>query len=223
MSTVALAALLVVTSDPAQAPVPASYAVVKPPSDAVLPDLGAAPTVNLSAIRLLQCGKTSGTGFMIGDNIIATAYHIVDEDPCVDYKTGKKLFTYHVDKDHDFALAKVELSGFPYISYDCSRFVTGKRYGSYGYSSYMQNYTLFRQADMYAFEDYSGDSFIMRGKAYPKFRHLYGPMVFGHSGGPVIDYTTGKAIGMNNAGNTLFGMFMTGHAWSTELADTVLC
>lgn len=221
MSTIALAALIAMTPTPAQAPAP--LAADRPSINAVLPDLGARPTVNLSAIRLLVCGKSSGTGFMIGDNIIATAYHIVDEDPCIDHKTGKKLFTYHIDKDHDFALAKVELSGFPYLSYDCTRYVTGQRYGSYGYSSYMQDYTIFRQSDMYAYEDYSGEGFIMKGKAYPKFRHLFGPMVFGHSGGPVINYTTGKAIGMNNAGNTLFGMFMTGHAWSTELADTILC
>lgn len=224
MSTVALAALLAVTPTPAQAPFPISYAVEKPSDKSVLPDFGAAPTVNLSAIRLLTCGKSGGTGFLIGDNILATAYHVVDEGPCIDHKTGKKLFVYYIDKDYDFALAKIDLAGFPTISYDCSRFVTGKRYGSYGYSSYMQDYTLFRQSDMYAFEDYSGSDFKMKGKSFPKMRHLYGPMVFGHSGGPIIDYTTGRALGINNAGYTVFfGMFMTGHAWSTELADTILC
>lgn len=197
-------------------------ALLLSPPPSILPDYGATPTVNLSAIRFITCGKTSGTGFLIGDNIIATAAHVVDGDPCIDDKTKKPLTVYYVEQDTDFALAKVELKGIPYLKYDCTRYVTGQGYESYGYSSYMQEYTIFRQSRMTAMNDYSGPLFWVAGKQYSKMRHLFGPMVWGHSGGPVVNSSNGNVMGINNAGNHFFGL-ATGHSWSTELADTKLC
>lgn len=190
-----------------------------------LPDLGAKPTVNLSAIREISCGDSRATGFMIADNTLATAYHVTDENKCVDRKTGEPLRVYHEEREHDFVLAQIDLKLPVYIDYDCSRYVTGVRYGSYGYSSYPQTETLFRQSDMQAYPEYSGPGFMVKSIGeLPNLRRMYGPMVFGHSGGPVINYTTGKAHGMNNVGlTTFFGMYITGHAFSTELADTILC
>lgn len=192
---------------------------------AALPDLGAKPTINLSAIREIHCGNSRATGFMIADNTLATAYHVTDNGGCVDAKTREPLRVYVSEREHDFVLAQVDLKLPVYIDYDCSRYVTGVRYGSYGYSSYLQTETLFRQSDMQAYPEYSGPGFIVKSIGeLPNLRRMYGPMVFGHSGGPVINYTTGKAHGMNNVGlTTFFGMYMTGHAFSTELADTILC
>lgn len=76
---------------------------------------------------------------------------------------------------------------------------------------------------MYAYADYSGPDYIVSGKHFPQMRHLFGPMVFGHSGGPIADTVTGNVIGMNNSGSISFGGLITGHSFSTELADTVLC
>lgn len=193
----------------------------------VLPDYGATPTINLSAIRLIRCGGGAGTGFLIADNTLVTALHVVENRACVDHRSGKPLYVYHVDRDHDLVLAKVELKDFPYIRYDCERFITGNNYSSYGYSGYLQNYNIFRQSNLKAYSDYSGPGFKVNTKQglrdFPKMRHLFGPMVYGHSGGPVIDPVTGMAKGINNAGLTTFLGLMTGHAYSTELADTILC
>lgn len=188
-----------------------------------LPDFGATPTVDLSAIRLISCDKWTGTGFLIADNIMATAAHVAKGTHCEDQKTHKPAVTYYSDDKTDFALMSVGLKGIPYIKYNCSRFKTGQHYASYGYSSYLQNYMIFRQSDIVAMSDYTDENFNVEGVVHPHMRHVFGASVPGHSGGPVIDSITGYAIGMNNAGYmNIFGL-ANGENYSTELADTILC
>jgi len=189
----------------------------------ILPDFGAKPTVDLSAIRNIECaGGVYGTGFLIADNIMATALHIASLKGCYDKGTQTPLVTYHTEPKQDFALMHTSISGIPVLHYDCSRYVTGHNYSSYGYSEYLQYYRIFRQSNMVAYADYTGPGFKVSGHELPHMRHLYGPMVYGHSGGPILDTVTGNVVGMNNSGDTMFGL-ITGHAYSTELADTVLC
>jgi hypothetical protein len=190
----------------------------------VLPDFGKDPTVNLTAIRWLSCVNTEGraymgTGFFVAKDTLATALH-VGRGKCVDTATGKPALLYYQENGRDFALMKLEVNVGPYIKYSCKRFESGKDYNSYGYSSYLQSRVIFRQSKLQAQADYQ--RFDIEGKTYLPMRHLYGPMVFGHSGGPVVD-ADGYALGMNNVGGTWFGMLNTGHAYSTELADTTLC
>lgn len=216
MSLMALALAALILSSPASAP------ISKP-----LPDFGKDPTVNLSAIRQLNCTKLDGrkymgTGFMIAKNTLATALH-VGIGLCRDNATNEPLTLYHQEPQRDFALMRLSLDVGPYIKYSCRRFETGKYYNSYGYSSYMQSRVIFRQSRLQALKGYK--DFTIQGKYYKPMRHLYGPMVFGHSGGPIIS-ATGYAHGMNNVGDTVqtfFGLFNTGDAFSTELADTILC
>lgn len=188
----------------------------------ILPDFGASPTVDLSAIRSLVCDKGMGTGFLIADDTIATALHVSAAGHCKDGATGKPTVTYYKDPVHDFALMKVDLKGIPYLKYDCSRYVTGKHYASYGYSPYLQNYDIFRQSDMIAYADYSGPDYVVGGTHFDHMRHLFGASVPGHSGGPVIDTVTGNVVGVNNSGLVIAGL-ATGQSYSTELADTTLC
>lgn len=198
----------------------ASLLLSGPAERQILPDLGKDPTVNLSAIRWIDCGKYMGTGFMVAKDTLATALHIAD-GKCVDLATKSPATVYHRDEARDFALMRLKIDVGPYIKYSCNRFKTGNTYSSYGWSSYLQDRTIFRQSKMKALFDYQ--KFSIKGKSYNYMRHLYGPMVYGHSGGPIID-DDGYARGMNNVGDTiLFGLFVTGHSYSTELADTILC
>lgn len=213
MSILALAVAAMVVASPANAPMPPR-----------LHDWGAKPTINLSAIRNIDCGRSYATGFMIADNTIATAYHVVNNKQCRDAETGEPLRVYHMEREHDFALARVEIKNMPYLTYDCSRYKTGKAYASYGYSSYLQPRRIFRQSHMIAYAGYSGPGFNVKPIGeLPRLRALFGPMVFGHSGGPVADTENGNILGMNNVGLTNGFGLMTGHTYSTELADTILC
>lgn len=201
-----------------------------PATPPALPDWGKDPTVNLSAIRYISCDSKdplkrgwTGSGAMVADGILMTAKHVADGKNCKDIKTGKRASMYVVEDDTDFALMHLDIKGVPMIKYSCDRFVSGMTYQSYGYSGYLQNAPIFRQSNLKAYPGYSGPDFEIRGLGrLPHMRRMYGPMVFGMSGGPVIDTMTGVARGINNAGYTVFGL-MTGHSYSTELADTILC
>jgi hypothetical protein len=174
------------------------------------------PTLNLSAVRPLICDEGTGSGFMIGDNILATANHVAVLHNCRDVVTGTKFTTYKTDAAHDFALMTGEFPKIPYVKYSCDGYKNKRDYSAYGHSAHGQPYYIFRQEIVRATKHFTPADMIVDDMPMPGMRVLYGFPVPGMSGGPVTDQY-GTAFGIVNAGDG------KGNFFSYELKDTILC
>ena len=179
-------------------------------------------TMDISAVRYIDCkdsieGEYTGSGFLIGDHILATAYHIASGAKCTDVLTGTPLKTYATDPKHDFALMTGPglPTDIPYVKYSCSRFIPGQPYISYGISDYMTMKPIVRDNTIYATENMTSNDYEIEGTPSPGMRVFKGFIAPGMSGGPVTDLE-GKAHGVNNAGNRNSTIIY-------ELTDTILC
>ena len=197
---------------------------------AVTPHSSAAfePTVNISAVREIECDSWYGSGFQIADNVIATALHVASGDNCRDVATGKHLLLYKSDPKHDFSLMTGDLpKDKPYIKYSCQPYTTDADYMAIGISGYgwgyEHKYRFIREYTLTARKDYTDNKFFLAGSATPSpgMRVLTGKAAPGISGSPILD-VNGYAHGILNAGGNLFGIPMS-PSYSYELADTILC
>jgi hypothetical protein len=184
------------------------------------------PTVNISAVREIECDNHYGSGFLIAKNTIATALHVASGSNCRDVATGKRLVTYKRDEVHDFALVTGELpTEFPYIKYSCARFNPNQVYLAYGISAsgygYYHPQRIIRQYTLTATNEITDKDFTYDKTPHPGMRRLTGRAAPGTSGGPIVDLD-GYAHGLVNAGHNLFGIPM-GPSYSFEFADTILC
>ena len=175
------------------------------------------PTVDISAVRYLDCGNWVGSGFMIADGVLVTAYHVAKGDQCTDTETGGKLMVYKTDPKHDLALLTGPTlpTDIPYIKVSCSRFVTGQPYLSYGTTFYDQPRPISRMNVIVATDSYSRDQDTIDGVPSPGLRVFDKAIAPGMSGGPVVDLQ-GMAHGLNNAGSDVNTMIY-------EFADGILC
>lgn len=189
------------------------------------------PTVNLSAVRKLACANDltnpldgwTGTGFLVRENVLATALHVAAGSNCIDVETKAPLITYHRDGANDFALMTGELPKMPYVRIRCAPYKTGERYNLFGHSGYFQPKSILRYSTVVAGSDYTDEKFLV-GKEmtpWPGMRHLKGYSVPGTSGGPITDLD-GYATGIVNAGSHFFGVPLP-HQFSYELRNTILC
>lgn len=187
------------------------------------------PNVVLSGIRLLKCNEGSGTGFVVDENVLATALHVATLTNCRDAQTGELLRLYHSDEKNDFALMAGTYSKILALRYGCSGYKTAQHYDSYGISSFAVGEHVFRQYKAVASDRYSDITFEvgnMKGGrvAMPGMRYLRGYVVPGNSGGPVTDSFTGIVQGINNVGtSSFFGLLQHNDLYSYELKNTVLC
>lgn len=181
------------------------------------------PTVNLSAVRMIICDEGQGSGFLINDNVIATAAHVSNGTNCYDKETLMPLKEATVDKEHDFALMTGNLPDMPPIKYSCEGYKAGK-VDAYGYSDFNRANMLFRQVTLTV--GGKEDVHLDTGEILKGPRRLSdGYIVFGMSGGPHIQ--NGYAVGLTNSGNyleSIFGVrYMLPKSSGFELKDTVLC
>jgi len=181
-----------------------------------------APAMNMDAIHPIYCadnGGWQGTGFMIADNTLATANHVVGDD-CRDMVTGNRVRPYKQDVEHDFALMHERDTEYgPYLHYNCQRPVPGRIYLTYGYSSkglpdffhpiLRNNAIVATNKFVFADETINGDE----QHTLIRFYELAGAE--GTSGGPVAD-AMGNVIAINNAGDNETTV-------DYDLADTGLC
>lgn len=186
------------------------------------------PTMNVSAVREIECDSWYGSGFQIADNVIATALHVAKGTGCKDMATGKHLLMYKSDPAHDFALMTGDLpKDKPYVKYSCARYVPGQDYLSYGISGYGWGYShsnrFLRMYAITARDEITDDKFFLYGSLTPSpgMRVFNGKIAPGTSGGPIVD-KKGFAHGVNNAGASFFGI-PASPTFSYELADTILC
>jgi hypothetical protein len=191
---------------------------------------GIDPTVNLSAVREIQCGEDwYGSGILIAKNTIATALHVASGERCVDIASGSPVKMYVSDATHDFALmtGNIPFVG-PYLKYSCEQYHANETYLAYGYSGVGYGWDhpnrLFRQYTLQATDTITDENFYLGKNKTPSpgMRQLTGRSAPGTSGGAIVDLN-GYAHGLVNAGVTIFGALPAGPTWSYPLADTVLC
>jgi hypothetical protein len=175
---------------------------------------------NLSVIRHIVCDNSSGTGFVTEQGIIATAAHVADDTGCMDADTRMTYKRYYVDAEHDLALMEGKTPVMPLMTLNCDGYKKGKTYFAYGYSNYKTMNTLLRKSRLKGRRD---EAVTVKNIATlsETFR-LDGYIVFGQSGGPILDENdaiTGivNVASFDRSGNP------TGEVYSTELKDTVLC
>lgn len=186
------------------------------------------PTMNLSAIREIECSDHYGSGWQIGDNIIVTALHVANGTGCKDYATGKPLTTYKIDVAHDLALMTGDLpKDKPYIKYSCAPYETDETYMAIGISGYGWGYShpnrFMRMYSLTAQKNYTDEHFFLAGAVTPSpgLRIMSGRAAPGISGSPIVD-SNGFAHGILNAGGNIFGIPVS-PSYSYELKDSILC
>jgi hypothetical protein len=191
------------------------------------------PTINLSAIREVECFKANGkptgygSGFIIAEDTLVTALHVVSGDVCKDVATNKTLIVYAKDPKHDLVLMTGDLpKKFPYIKYSCAGYTPNVLYAAYGYSGHSYGYEhenrIFRKYALRATSTVTDATFKVGNNPSPGMRQMQGRSAPGMSGSPIMD-ETGIAYGINNAGINFFNLFVSGPTWSYELKDTILC
>lgn len=182
----------------------------------------AVPTVSISAVRSIDCPEWIGSGFLIGDHIMATALHVVANTPqCIDADTGARLYVYKTDPEHDLALVTSSKlpTNIPYIKVSCQRFKTNEPYLSFGRTFYgmdSDDNVLNRMNVITATKDYTPKGYTLDdGAPAEHMREFVGAIAPGMSGGPVTDLQ-GYAHAVNNAGSDEDTILY-------EFADGMLC
>jgi hypothetical protein len=183
------------------------------------------PTVNISAVRGLECegleGSSRGSGFLIGNKVMATALHVVMGSTCKDADTGGDLKVYKIDLKHDLALVTSDRlpTNIPYIKYSCARFKTNDPYLAWGRTSYGMddwNNVITRMNVINATAQYTPKGHTLNdGTPAEGMRVFDGFIAPGQSGAPITDLN-GYARGLVNAGDNRRSIIY-------EFADGMLC
>ncbi len=189
-------------------------------------DLFPPANTNLSAIRHIVCNEGSGTGFIIKDGVLVTALHVAVMTGCEDSVTHMKYVTYHRDLAHDFAMMTGATPEMPPLKINCGGYKKGSLYAAYGHSNHLTMNTIFRRSILRATGFYPDVSIKMDDGSIDTRKGmagLDGYIVFGQSGGPILDADTDEVVGIVNVGRfNIFGV-PTGDVSSYELKGTVLC
>lgn len=201
------------------------------------------PTVNLSAVRQIDChgveGDWMGSGYVVSKNVIFSALHVGANGVCKDHESGAKLTVYSKDVKHDFAIftGNIPLKG-PYIKYSCEPFHKDETYIAYGWSAIGYDDSAKTIKDwldaaflrMYTLKGtglFTDDSFKITNEdgvkiPYPGLSRLNGRTAPGTSGGPIVDLNGYVHGGVNVGYRTFLGIPANG-TYSFALHDTILC
>lgn len=165
------------------------------------------PAMDISAVRQIACDGWTGSGFLIGNKIMATANHVMDGgENCIDVASGSPIHAYKTDKAHDLALVTgPELpTDIPYVKISCAPFKTGDKYIVYGITGYGQRRTIVRNNVLTATKNYTDPGFKFDdGTPIVGARVFLGYEAPGMSGGPIAD-VDGYAHAVVTGGNGTF-------------------
>lgn len=185
------------------------------------------PTTDLSAVRLIYCHNPQvknmgweGSGSIVGKDLILTAKHVASGNDCVDEMTGKSLKMVDYDDAHDIAFMSGDLPDVSPIKMSCQPYKKNETYLAYGISNYMNKNYLFRMNKMVA-KDIE-DTHLADGTPIKHIRAMYGAIVPGMSGGPIVDID-GYAHGVVNIGDHDIVGIPTKDSDSYQLADSKFC
>lgn len=159
---------------------------------------------NPSVIGANQSIKSTGSGIIIGSNVIATNYHVIDKAKTINVsvRNGKTVSSYAAsvlctDKINDLALLNIEdehfqkVSEFPFSIIQKTKDV-GASIFTMGYplASYMGEEVKITDGIISSRTGYEGDIVTYQISA---------PIQPGSSGGPLFD-KSGNLVGITNAG-----------------------
>lgn len=147
------------------------------------------------------CGKSSGTAFYVGPNMLLSVAHVTSNAGCK--IKGRPIKVLMISGDFSI------LSGEPspvWLKIDCAGYKTGRKYTAWGYA--LGLYTL-TSVDLVATDDWAWG-----------LRRLWSvfTVIPGMSGGPSIDTETDRAVGTVNTYNS-----GRGDSGSVQLKDTPIC
>jgi hypothetical protein len=175
--------------------------------------------MDISAVRQISCDHWSGSGFLIGDRIMATANHVMEGGTgCIDVDTGTPLTVYKTDKAHDLTLVTGPNlpTDIPYVKISCEPFHTGEKYLAYGITGYGQMEDIVRNNVLTATEAYTAPDFkFSDGMSVVHARVFLGYEAPGMSGGPITDIN-GYSHGLVTGGGPLT-------SFHYEFAEGMLC
>lgn len=189
------------------------------------------PSMDISAIRYIECGTSkediqwTGSGFLIGDHEIMTAYHLAEgswmnppksQPKCYDASSGEELRAYKLDRKHDEALMTGDTpTNIPYVKYDCSRPVKDQTYIAYGITDYDQPTAIVRNNAITATDTFTTNDDTVKGIPSPGIRVYNGVIAPGMSGGPIAD--------VHGVTHAIVDMGSNVDAGSYDLADGAIC
>ncbi len=159
-----------------------------------------------SSIKLIRCGRASGTVFQIAPGILMTAAHVTRNGPCS--VEDVPLETTLEDDALDYALLRGTV-GKP-MTLLCREMKRGRTYYGIGYAGgrYRMDSRLFAE---------SRTETNVEGTSYSGMMLFRGGAIPGMSGGPIID-GKGRVVAIVNASNSELST-----ALGRSVEDTILC
>jgi len=178
-----------------------------------------AQNFDTNSVKFIQCvnsqvGNTiygnTGSGVVIGQNVVLTALHVVYSGHCSIDGQPVKIIASSVSEDAAIISVKL-LTNTPIASYSCNGFKNGKRYISFGFSNGAKYEPLTAMNNTVSTN--SSDKFPFQ---VDNLSALRGVILHGMSGGPIID-ENGIVIGINNGSDS------SSIVGSRSISDTPLC
>lgn len=161
-------------------------------------------TYTAPEVPLVNCKLTAGSAFRISPTLLVTARHVAVGAACE--INGEPLKVIYSSKTLDYSILKSATPSPDYLAVSCDGFQAGQLYVAIGHA---------RGMSQVLSVPLMGTGHSDAGEAL-----LVGILTAqpGQSGGPVIDATTGKVVGIVNAAD-----WENGITESTALKDTPVC